>query len=317
MAALVLAAAGCSLIAGIANFENVEWPADADLSEAGSSAGEAGDAVTIDATNALDATVPDTAQPGDDAGADAKTDGSADADARADGSPDSADAHADGSPDAADARADGSLCDGTAHDLCDDFDNGLLGANWTGQVQNVTGTLALVTDAWVSPPRSLMASATDSDGGGSSAALLYKDIGRAAQTVHCELDVQSLSNLTQILNIELTDPSGVITSYSNNIVYGLDNSGFFDERFYNAGVYNETRYPIPVAAPGKWSHMTVDLQLSPSGSAKATLQRDQSILSQAPITPPAGSIVKDIVIGEDGNSGAFGTLFDNVFCDVR
>jgi hypothetical protein len=63
--------------------------------------------------------------------------------------------------------------------------------------------------------------------------------------------------------------------------------------------------------------VTVDLQLSPVASATAVITWDHAHTFNVPLTPPAESLTRRIIFGEDCATPPFGMLFDNVVCDVR
>jgi hypothetical protein len=282
---------------------------------------------------------------GGDAGQDAET-GAADV-ATSDGpATDATDAAADAPDRDADADADAAPGDAladtdapseaavdpctTKHDLCDDFDMGMIGSSppWTSTVQG-TGTYKADPTNSVSPPNSLLVTVTASDGGvpANPSAYLIRTFLGAATGIHCEFDAffdDEPSSEWQIMTLGV-QPANGSSEMTYNLAWegtepGLAGSTIFESiQTVDGGVSDRylSAYGIP---SGKWFHAALDATLEHQGPLTLTI--DGTPILQSTITPPDAITQTIFRLGvtdayRSGTVTAWHVQFDNVFCDLR
>jgi hypothetical protein len=219
--------------------------------------------------------------------------------------PDQRDAASTPAPDGAGFQG----CTLTPHEICDDFDNGALGARWSQLLMSGGGKLELV-DGAVSPPNALLASAKPISSGASAA--LAKTIGRRIRTARCELDLRlAQTDNLQILAFNFT-PNSSVSDYTVRLAFSGANSTLFEDGYpADGGSGAQTFGPAPDI--GKWVHLVVTLATQPGNF---TLVMDGLTVLQQPLTPPDSPIAR-VYVGEDSSPSGFSAMFDNVFCDLN
>ncbi len=210
-----------------------------------------------------------------------------------------------------------SSCPGV-HTFCDDFDSHDLGVLWTSVTQT-GGPMGLDTTTDVSPPRSLLVTATAGATKGISA--LRKDFTMTSKIdIAFDAFIEPGTNDTTYevdpVRLDYQIPPAGFVSYSVHVSL-YDTGPVIEEGGSDsAGNSNYTTTPLPanVTFPAPWQHYVLEVDAS---NAAATLSIAGTVIATHTITrPPSGSV--QLVIGGAYEEGITGWRIhvDNVAVDV-
>ena len=176
-------------------------------------------------------------------------------------------------PDASDAQAfPDTGFDCAAHAFCDDFTVGeTLGGKWDLLTRNGT-TMAIDTDAWTSPPSSLLVDIPD--GSTSVTGALQKAFHLTSALPHIafnwdmRVDAASADKAVQttLFTAAVSDPD--YNTYGWNLYLGTTNWTFLVRAYAPDGgpALGTPPISVPPLAVGTWRHVTVDIFTAPTSS---------------------------------------------------
>ncbi|HEY2510965.1 MAG TPA: hypothetical protein VGI39_08920 [Polyangiaceae bacterium] len=213
--------------------------------------------------------------------------------------------------------------DAGTHTFCDDFDGPALGSAWTDIQQ--TGGGAAITDSslFFSAPHSLSAVVPASPATSSDRAQVVKSFGTQVSHIvtNLELYIDAVGPKTALGADALFFVGlGANGGYMLGLDANADNVGFFEEAIGDGGALAaplSAKTLVPTSGLLKtWTSVTFDVDLAKSTvsiSLNGTLE-----LSNAPITPPAGSPPVLLYVGLQSRniSSPMGAHYDNVTVDV-
>jgi hypothetical protein len=211
-------------------------------------------------------------------------------------------------------------CDATPHEVCDDFDDGVLGARWSGQSVAGGGVLAFASDAGLSPPNALRSTlARTPPDGGFAAASLYKDIARAASVVDCELDIQVLAGGGfQALDVSFANAAGdTVCGIAANVADTSDGAHLREYRFAGTTYTLLHEYPLPALAARVWHHASLAATITGENTGTVKLVIDGTSLVDTSLSPKEAPSRLRLTLSENYTSTPFDALFDDVYCDIR
>jgi hypothetical protein len=208
-------------------------------------------------------------------------------------------------------------CDATPHDFCDDFDNGVFGARWSGQTLTNGGVVSL-DDAGLSPPNALRATLVPLHDGGNGGAALFKNIMRVASFVSCEFDVQILEGDFQAFDLSFEDDAGV-TTYGVSFNVGDTSPGAHLREYTVSGSTYVVlhQYSLPAMATGVWHHASFVVSIAGGDAGSATLTIDGTPFVDARLAPKPALSLYRLTLSETFTTDPFDALYDNVHCDIH
>jgi hypothetical protein len=206
--------------------------------------------------------------------------------------------------------------------LCDDFDHAPLAALW-GTMLAAGGTLAVDSDASVSPPNSLLVTLPLPSEAGAPQAGVAKSIEGPVSTIHCEL----------ALRLDLADPKGgmVPVSFSlssadpvkrNYFLFLLvEGSTMKLLEYIDFADGGSSELGTLLAAPpvGQWQRYVIDVAL---GSAEMTMSDGAMNLTTLKLHPPVATTATTLNIGiygvyAPGDDSSWRVRFDDVRCALQ
>jgi len=202
-----------------------------------------------------------------------------------------------------------SLRDGDV--LCDDFDRAPLGSLWN-TVFNVEdgGTIAIESDAYVSPPHSLFLYS----GGTLGDAVGLEKILAAAVQIRCEFEIWvDLTGGLQSDVFKLTVDAPDFTYYELSLSVSGTSSAFTELAQFPDSESNFTHsHPLTLIPPGQWTAVSVVIVLP----GQATIQIGNDPPVPLPLAGPHDQTGEEVGIAAVGSMSAASALFDNVACQT-
>jgi hypothetical protein len=227
----------------------------------------------------------------------------------ADGALPPSDAGLDAGPDAKHDTA--PFCTSMTHTFCADFDEGVIGANFTGTNTDPKGTLTVSSSASVSSPMALHATMARRAAGDLEYATALARIAGAWRTTVVEFDM-------------LPEASSWQTNDINFALFEFDfvNAAAKPAEFYfvRAEKYAQLTGPgfsvnVDPLTVGVWTH--VKLTFQPSGAFKATVAGKEYTAVGTALTGPGTNVDVTLgIIGYNAPVPALSMFYDNLTIDL-
>jgi hypothetical protein len=204
---------------------------------------------------------------------------------------------------------DGGKCSPPA--FCDDFDQGALGARWSGVQTSSFAALSLSNDA-VSPPNAFSAVISAGSPASDRVAMLTEQFP-TIKSLDCTFEMQILQTSTteriNFFSVYVNNPS--FSGYQFNVFINPDGTSLLEEwAVYPDGGSFITGQPFGKLAQKTWLHMEVIVDYTASarvfadGSPLAAIK----MVTQTPVS-------EMFMFGvHDNGTGAWSVLFDDLVC---
>jgi hypothetical protein len=201
-------------------------------------------------------------------------------------------------------------------DFCDDFDDGTLGATWSGATSDL-GTLTLSTATVVSPPNAFRASVEPLQTTMFRSAQLSKKFSDA-QTLRCAFDfyLEAKTSGERAKIAQLLPLNPEFSGYNLNLWINADGGGEIEEwACFPPGCSNSFIHPAPFSPIpiGSWHRLVFTM----SYGGSTTLTIDDALVASLDMYDQAPPETTFYIGAQSDGVGPFAFLFDNLVCEVN